>query len=149
VIQTGSIASIAYVFSGYFEYFFPAPHLSPAWEAWGFSLKWGEQVILDLYPLKDIGLKMLTVFLIMFLSTVNFFGVALGVLQNVFTVLKNIAIAFIVVLALTMGAVQSPTSRHSLIQRSVSIGDMLGIVRAQRRFWAYDGWNNVLIFRVK
>lgn len=22
--------------SGYFEYFFPAPHLSPSWEAWGF-----------------------------------------------------------------------------------------------------------------
>jgi len=42
VIQTGSIASIAYVFSGYFEYFFPTPHLSPEWEAWGFSLKWGE-----------------------------------------------------------------------------------------------------------
>jgi basic amino acid/polyamine antiporter, APA family len=105
VIQTASIAAIAYVFSGYLEYFFPAPHLSPEWEAWGFSIKWGEQVLLDCYPLKDIGLKMMTILLIIFLSTVNFFGVAFGgIVQNVFTILKNVAIAFIVVLALTLGA---------------------------------------------
>ncbi len=147
VIQTGSIASIAYVFSGYFEYFFPTPHLSPGWEAWGFSLKWGEQVILDLYPLKDIGLKMLTIFLIMFLSTVNYFGVVFGgVVQNIFTVLKNVAIAFIVVLALTMGA-GSAANFSPFVNAAFQYpsGSLLGgiVLALSGAFWAYDGWNNI------
>jgi len=147
VIQTGSIASIAYVFSGYLEYFFPAPHLSPDWEAWGFSLQWGEQVLLDLYPLKDIGLKMVTIILIMFLSTVNFFGVAFGgIVQNVFTVLKNLAIAFIVVLALTMGA-GSVANFSPFVNSAFQFpsGSLLGgiVLALSGAFWAYDGWNNI------
>lgn len=147
VIQTGSIASIAYVFSGYLEYFFPAPHLSPDWEAWGFSIQWGEQVLLDLYPLKDIGLKMVTIILIMFLSTVNFFGVAFGgIVQNVFTVLKNLAIAFIVVLALTMGA-GSVANFSPFVNSAFQFpsGSLLGgiVLALSGAFWAYDGWNNI------
>jgi basic amino acid/polyamine antiporter, APA family len=147
VIQTGSIASIAYVFSGYLEYFFPAPHLSPDWEAWGFSLKWGEQVLLDCYPLKDIGLKMVTIILIMFLSTVNFFGVAFGgIVQNVFTVLKNVAIAFIVVLALTVG-VGSASNFSPFVNSAFQFpaGSLLGgiVLALSGAFWAYDGWNNI------
>lgn len=147
VIQTASIAAIAYVFSGYLEYFFPMPHLSESWEAWGFSLKWGEQVLLDCYPLKDIGLKMTTILLIMFLSTVNFFGVVFGgVVQNVFTVLKNVAIAFIVVLALTMGA--GTVSNFSPFVNSAfqfPAGSLLGgiVLALSGAFWAYDGWNNI------
>lgn len=147
VIQTGSIASIAYVFSGYLEYFFPTPHLSPDWEAWGFSLKWGEQVLLDCYPLKDIGLKMVTIILIMFLSTVNFFGVAFGgIVQNVFTVLKNVAIAFIVVLALTVG-VGSASNFSPFVNSAFQFpaGSLLGgiVLALSGAFWAYDGWNNI------
>lgn len=147
VIQTASIAAIAYVFSGYLEYFFPAPHLSPEWEAWGFSIKWGEQVLLDCYPLKDIGLKMMTILLIIFLSTVNFFGVVFGgIVQNVFTVLKNVAIAFIVVLALTLGA--GSVSNFSPFVNSAfqfPAGSLLGgiVLALSGAFWAYDGWNNI------
>src|SRR5512143_1197860 len=47
VIQTGSIAAIAYVFSGYLEYFFPAPQFSPQWEAWGFSVPIAGVSVLD------------------------------------------------------------------------------------------------------
>jgi basic amino acid/polyamine antiporter, APA family len=147
VIQTASIAAIAYVFSGYLEYFFPAPHLSPEWEAWGFSIKWGEQVLLDCYPLKDIGLKMMTILLIIFLSTVNFFGVAFGgIVQNVFTILKNVAIAFIVVLALTLGA--GSVSNFSPFVNSAfqfPAGSLLGgiVLALSGAFWAYDGWNNI------
>lgn len=147
VIQTASIAAIAYVFSGYLEYFFPMPHLSPGWEAWGFSLKWGEQVLLDCYPLKDIGLKMVTIILILFLSTVNYFGVVFGgVVQNVFTVLKNIAIAFIVVVALLWGA--GSAGNFSPFVNSAfqyPAGSLLGgiVLALSGAFWAYDGWNNI------
>ena len=40
VIQTGSIAAIAYIFSGYLEYFFPAPHFSQYWEKCGAGKKY-------------------------------------------------------------------------------------------------------------
>ena len=147
VIQTASIAAIAYVFSGYLEYFFPAPHLSPEWEAWGFSIKWGEQVILDCYPLKDIGLKMMTIILIMFLSTVNYFGVAFGgIVQSTFTILKNLAIAFIIIVALASGA-GSAANFSPFINSSFEFpsGSLLGaiILALSGAFWAYDGWNNI------
>jgi basic amino acid/polyamine antiporter, APA family len=147
VIQTASIAAIAYVFSGYLEFFFPMPHLSESWEAWGFSLKWGEQVLLDCYPLKDIGLKMTTILLIMFLSTVNFFGVVFGgMVQNIFTVLKNVAIAFIVVVALLWGA-GSAANFSPFVNSAFQYpaGSLLGgiVLALSGAFWAYDGWNNI------
>src|SRR4030095_4252341 len=147
VIQTASIAAIAYVFSGYLEYFFKAPQLSPDWEAWGFSLKWGEQVLLDCYPLKDIGLKMMTIILVMFLSVVNYFGVVFGgVVQNVFTILKNVALAFIVVLAFIMGA-GSVSNFSPFVNTAFQYpaGSLLGgiVLALSGAFWAYDGWNNI------
>jgi APA family basic amino acid/polyamine antiporter len=147
VIQTGSIAAIAYVFSGYLEYFFPAPRLSPEWEAWGFSVKWGEQVILDMYPLKDIGLKIMTIILILFLSTVNYFGVVFGgIVQSTFTVLKNIAIAFIVIVALLSSA-GNVENFSPFVNTTFNFpsGSLLGamILALSGAFWAYDGWNNI------
>lgn len=147
VIQTGSIAAIAYVFSGYFEYFFPSPHLSPVWESWGFSIPVAGVSVLDCYPLKDIGLKICTISLIMFLSLVNYFGVIFGgVVNNIFTVLKNVAIAVIILLAFIIGSGSfsnfSPFVNSSFHYPS---GTLLGaiILALSGAFWAYDGWNNI------
>jgi APA family basic amino acid/polyamine antiporter len=147
VIQTGSIAAIAYIFSSYLEYFFPAPHFSPAWEATGFSLPIGGVSVLDCYPLKDIGLKMMTVVLIMFLSVVNYFGVVFGgIVQNIFTILKLLAIAFIVLLAFSMGGGSAshftPFVNDAFHYPS---GSLLGgiVLALSGAFWAYDGWNNI------
>lgn len=147
VIQTGSIAAIAYIFSGYLEYFFPAPHFSPFWESWGFSIPIAGVSVLDCYPLKDIGLKMMTIILIMFLSIVNYFGVVLGgMVNNVFTTLKALAIAFIVVLAFS--ASSGSASNFSPFVNSAfqyPSGTLLGgiILALSGAFWAYDGWNNI------
>lgn len=147
VIQTGSIAAIAYIFSNYLEYFFPAPHLSPDWEAWGFSIPVAGVSVLDCYPLKDIGLKLMTIFLILFLSTVNYLGVIFGgMVNNIFTTLKSAAIAFIVILALTAGA--GSTAHFSPFVSTAfnyPSGTLLGaiILALSGAFWAYDGWNNI------
>lgn len=147
VIQTGSIAAIAYVFSGYLEYFFPAPHLSPEWEAWGFSIQISGVSVLDCYPLKDIGLKMMTIVLIMFLSTVNYFGVIFGgLVQNIFTVLKLLAIGFIVILALVIGKGSGANFTPFLNSTfEYPAGTLLGaiVLALSGAFWAYDGWNNI------
>jgi APA family basic amino acid/polyamine antiporter len=147
VIQTGSIAAIAYIFSGYLEYFFKAPHLSAQWEAWGFSIPIAGVNVLDLYPLKDIGLKMMTIILIMFLSVVNYFGVVFGgLVNNVFTTLKSVAIGVIIVVAFIFGSGHvsnfSPFINTAFQYPS---GTLLGaiILALSGAFWAYDGWNNI------
>lgn len=147
VIQTGSIAAIAYIFSNYLEYFFPAPHLSPQWEQWGFSIPVAGVNVLDLYPLKDIGLKLMTIILIMFLSLVNYFGVVFGgMVNNLFTTLKSVAIAFIVILAFVIGK-GSASHFTPFVDGSFSYpsGTLLGgiILALSGAFWAYDGWNNI------
>jgi APA family basic amino acid/polyamine antiporter len=147
VIQTGSIAAIAYIFSSYLEYFFPAPHLSQQWEQWGFSIPIAGVSVLDLYPLKDIGLKMMTIILIMFLSLVNYFGVVFGgVVNNIFTTLKSAAIGIIVVLAFVIGK-GSISNFSPLINNAFQYpsGTLLGgiILALSGAFWAYDGWNNI------
>ncbi len=147
VIQTASIAAIAYVFSGYLEYFFPAPHLSPEWETWGFSLKWGEQVLLDCYPLKDIGLKMMTIILIMFLSVVNYFGVVFGgMVNNLATTLKMAAIGLIIIFAVSAGAAGAGSlSPFTIPDFPYPAGSLIGaiVLALSGAFWAYDGWNNI------
>jgi len=147
VIQTGSIAAIAYIFSGYLEYFFPAPHLSAYWEAWGFSIPIAGVNVLDLYPLKDIGLKMMTIILIMFLSIVNYFGVAFGgMVNNIFTTLKSIAIAVIIIVAFIFGSGHA-SNFTPFINTAFQYpsGSLLGaiILALSGAFWAYDGWNNI------
>ena len=147
VIQTGLIAAIAYIFSNYLEYFFPAPHFSQQWEQWGFSIPVASVSVLDCYPLKDIGLKLMTVVLIMFLSLVNYFGVVFGgVVNNIFTTLKSAAIAFIVIIAFCIGKGSASNFTpfiNSLFQ--YPSGTILGgiILALSGAFWAYDGWNNI------
>src|SRR5450759_992398 len=98
VYQTGSIAAIAVAFARYFGYFVDLPHLSPALEAWKLPL------IGNIYPLKDIGVSLVAISAIVLVACVNYFGVQFGgIVQNIFTFLKVIAIGGIIVLAFTVG----------------------------------------------
>ena len=97
VYQTGSIAAIAMAFSRYLDYFIPLPHLGPGFEAWTIPFT-------AIAPLADIGAKAVAVVIIVFLTTVNYFGVQFGsVIQNVFTSMKLIAISAIVILGFAVG----------------------------------------------
>ncbi len=142
VIQTGSIASIAYVFSDSLGYFFAFPRLGPAWESFALHLPW----LGDITPFKFIGLKLCTILLIVFLTVINYLGVRLGsAVQVFFTALKIAAILAIVALAFTVGH----GSLAHFTQSAVSFGGGLGpvflafIVAMSGAFWAYDGWINV------
>ncbi len=99
VIQTGSIASIAYVFSDSLGYFFRFPRLGPAWENFAIHIPWLGAIT----PFKFIGLKLCTIGLLLFLTTLNYLGVRLGsAVQVLFTGLKIAAILAIVLLAFTV-----------------------------------------------
>jgi basic amino acid/polyamine antiporter, APA family len=142
VIQTGSIASMAYVFSDSFSYFIQLPRFDPATENFALNLPF----IGAIFPLKFIGLKLVTIGLIIFLSTINYIGVQLGsVVQVIVTSIKVFAIIAIVAFAFTVG--NGNFNHFSQSVMPIDTGNtsiFLGIIMAMSgAFWAYDGWINV------
>lgn len=142
VIQTGSIASIAYVFSDSLGYFVTFPRLGPAWESFALHIPW----IGDITPFKFAGLKGCTIALIVSLTVINYLGVRLGsAVQIFFTALKIAAIMAIVVMAFACGGGDAAHFTHS----AVSLKDgaapvfLAFIVAMAGAFWSYDGWINV------
>ncbi len=142
VIQTGSIASIAYVFSDSLGYFFKFPRLGPAWEAFALHIPW----VGDITPFKFIGLKGCTILLILFLTVVNYLGVRLGsVVQVIFTALKIAVILAIVALAFTFGHGNLANFTQSAVSFSGGTAPVFlaFIVAMAGAFWSYDGWINI------
>jgi len=145
VIQGGSIASIAYVFADSMGYFVAFPRLPATWEQWAIPIPFIGQIT----PFKFIGLKLCTIGLITFLTTINYLGVRLGsAVVVIFSILKVGIIAAIVVLAFTLGH----GSFGNLTQSAVNVGAgvagssstfLMIIMALAGAFWAYDGWINV------
>jgi APA family basic amino acid/polyamine antiporter len=143
VIQTGSIASISYVFGEYSQVFVNLPHLPEALEK---SFVLHIPMIGNIFPLDNLGVKAVTIGLIGFLTFINFLGVKLGGrVVAFFTSTKVLIMLFFVFMALfmTSGSLANFTTSipaGELTQKSI----FLGIVAAMSgAFWAYDGWNNV------
>ncbi|GBD06316.1 Serine/threonine exchanger SteT [bacterium HR21] len=146
VVQTGSIASIAYVFAEHTQYFIPLPRFPAAVEhrlaAWLPGIG-------TIYPLENAGVKLLTIAAIVVLTAINYRGVHLGGgVQVVLTALKVAAILMLVAMGLsalaegfgmphggTSAALSPPNSSWGLIGAFATA--LAGA------FWAYDGWNNI------
>jgi basic amino acid/polyamine antiporter, APA family len=142
VIQTGSIASMAYVFSDSFGYFINFQRFDASIEAFTIHLP----LIGAITPLKFIGLKLCTIGLIVFLTVVNYVGVKFGsVVQVTFTSLKIFAIVAIVILAIFLGHGSLGNFSKSVdMVSSTNTSVFLGFIMAMSgAFWAYDGWINV------
>ena len=143
VIQTGSIAAVAYVFADYADKLVKLPHLSKSIEAISYHVPF----VADLTPFADIGAKGLAALLVVLLTAVNYVGVKFGgVVQNIFTIAKVAAMA-----ALFLGAFLLPTggsfanvTTPSAIIHPTGLLLFAGIAAAmQGAFWAYDGWNKL------
>ena len=142
VIQTGSIASIAYVFSDSLCYFFTFPRLGPAWESFALHIPWVGAIT----PFKFIGLKGCTILLILFLTAINYLGVRLGsAIQVIFTSLKIAVILAIVALAFTIGHGSLANFTRSAVTFSGGYAPVFlaFIIAMSGAFWAYDGWINL------
>jgi APA family basic amino acid/polyamine antiporter len=143
IIQTGSIASIAYVFAEYATEFVRLPEASPATAAFAIHLPF----VGAIQPFNEIGVKGLAALLIIILTIVNYLGVKFGgLVQNIFTVSKIVAMLALVVLAFTLPGVGSSaniTSSNPAVHLE-GLGLLAAVAAAlQGAFWAYDGWNNV------
>ncbi len=144
VVQTGSIASIAYVFAEHMQYFVPLPRLPEGMER---SLALYLPGIGTFYPLDNLGVKLLSIATIGVLTVANIRGVHIGGgIQIVLTLAKVGAILVLVALGLSTLAHGWHLPQGSQTPASSSMGwgwlSSFAVALAGA-FWAYDGWNNV------
>ncbi len=147
VIQTGSIASITYVFS----YYLDSMLQGTPWQLWSLPEETWRSFAIGLpfgtiYPLNELGIKLVTAMAIIALTIVNIVGVREGgFVQNLLTVAKILAILFLVFAAFVFGqgAVAHFTSDSVAgIPTGTALLTAL-VLTLNKALWAYDGWNTV------
>lgn len=141
VIQTGAQAAIAYVFAEYLGYFISYPELSKSFQDFTIYFPF----IGEIKPFFEFGIKTVAMLAILFLTGVNYIGVAFGgMVQIIITYGKIASILILIFLLMFFGngsisnLVTSPESINSELNIITAFG--LAMVGA---FWAYDGWSNV------
>lgn len=143
IVQTGSIAAVAYVFAEYSTQFFPIPDAPPSLEKVALHLPF----IGEIAPFRDLWVKAVAAFLILALTWVNYLGVKLGaIVQNIFAIAKVGAMALLFLAAFFFASGGSPS--HFTIDSEVIHPRGFALIMAiaaalQGAFWAYDGWNKV------
>jgi len=143
VIQTASIASITYVFAEYTEYFIKLPRFAEEIEN---SFRLYMPFVGWIHPLRDIGVKLLTVSTILFLTGVNYFGIKYGgIVADIMTMIKILAILLLVIIAFIYSGGNFNNFTQDLSNyNGLSMGTFGAIVISfSAAFWAYDGWNNI------
>jgi APA family basic amino acid/polyamine antiporter len=143
VFNTAGIASIAYIFGTYVEYFIHLPRLSPDVEH---SIDLYIPFIGHIYPFENIGVKSVTILIVMLLTFVNYRSTRSGGnIQVIFTVLKVAAMVMIVFATLFSGS----GNAANFFQDSTFIKPegwaLVGalVAATSGAFWGYDGWNNI------
>lgn len=141
VIQSASIASIAYVFSESVNSIFPLPHFSSEIES--------INILGIFYPFQSFGVKSLTIITILLLTTINYFGVVFGGnVTNLFTILKVLGIILIIFLIFIFSNGSFSNVNLTFKNPQHQYDSPLGVFGAffaamLSAFWAYDGWNNI------
>ncbi len=142
VLQSASIASIAYVFGQSANSLFELPRLGPAWESFN--------IFGVFYPFENFGVKLFTIATLMSVTMANYFGVIFGgIIANISTLLKLLGIAVVIVLGLFAGGGSMGNITPLGPNPNADYGSGLGLFGAMfaamlGAFWAYDGWNNVI-----
>ncbi|MCE3226892.1 MAG: amino acid permease [Bacteroidetes bacterium] len=142
VSNTAGNASIAYVFSEYTNYFVELPRFSEVTEQ---SVHFTIPLIGTIFLLKNFGVKVLTVIIVLLLTGVNYRGVKEGgALQRILTAMKVVA------MILLIGGIlfSSKGSSSNILTSSPIMSSGWALVASYMAalsgaFWAYDGWNNI------
>lgn len=138
VIQSATIASVAYVFAESVNTLYPLPTLPEAW---------AQISVLGLQPFDNFGVKFTAITLITLLTTLNYRGVEYGSsIGNIFSSAVVVCIFCIILLGLfwSNGSVENirtvATTAPPLEGMSL-FGAMFTAMMSA--FWAYEGWNNL------
>jgi len=142
VINTASVAAIAFVCSGYADYFLHLPRLDSITEH---AIVWHIPFIGDLYPVENIGVKSLAITLVLVLTLLNYISVSAGSAFQVISTFLKIAVITALIVAIFLssnGSVQNffraNNPKHGTALVSGIIAAMTGA------FFSYDGWINIV-----
>ena len=143
VIQSGSIAALAYVFAEYTTRLVALPE-APASIA---NLAVHVPLIGDVAPFKELGVKGLAATVIISLTAVNYLGVRFGgAVQNFFSIAKMAAmvgLALLVAITPDVGRVSHLTTPSAVIHPAGMAWWAAVAAALQGAFWAYDGWHKI------
>lgn len=134
VIECGGIATLAVAFGEFFGYFFPS-----------LSTK---TYILELNLLgSDYSLsagQLVAIASILILSAVNYFGIKSGIIvQNIFTFLRIVSVAALVLLGLILGKKAGVMNVNQLFTGDSGFNFKLFGLALIAVLWTYDGWYSV------
>ena len=142
VINTASVAAIAFVCAGYADYFLHLPRFDPETEH---SFVLHIPFIGNLYPLEKIGIKSLAVFLVLVLTLLNTLSVKAGNAFQLISTFLKIAVIGGLVLGIffsSNGSFQNFVHADNPKEGAALMG---GIIAAMTgAFFAYDGWVNII-----
>lgn len=138
VIQTGLIAAVAVAFAKYFGIFFP--FISEHIAVLSMSL-FGKIFIVT-------SAQIVAILSIIILTAINYVGVKAGAfVQNLFTLLKVLAVVALIVLAFVCSKgsfANITTSVSPLIPETIKMGFLAAMaVAISKALFAYDAWNTV------
>ncbi|HXT41435.1 MAG TPA: amino acid permease, partial [Candidatus Angelobacter sp.] len=143
VIQSGSIAALAYVFAEYATQIVRLPEMAGPLAGLAFHLP----LIGDIVPFKELGVKGLATGVILLLTVVNYLGVRFGgVVQNVFSIAKMgamLGLALLVLLMPGVGQFANLTTDSKVIHPEGLAWWAATAAALQGAFWAYDGWHKI------
>ena len=141
VIKTASISSIAYVFAQSFNSLITLPH---------FSAEIENITVLSIFkPFESIGIKLLTIIVILALTYLNTLGLKNGEsLSRRLTQMVIVGIGLIVLAGFLFGGgevAHLTTPAKGFVPSSVTNFGLMKMIFAGllATFWAYEGWNTV------
>jgi basic amino acid/polyamine antiporter, APA family len=143
VINTASVAAIAYIFAQYTGYFIHLPRLPAATEQ---SFLLHLPFVGDFYPLQNLGEKVLAALMVLLLTAANYRSVkAGGALQSVFTIIKIASLLLLVAVIFFSGKGNTANFSETNTVINWSSWDTLAgcIAAISGAFMAFDGWNNI------
>jgi APA family basic amino acid/polyamine antiporter len=142
VFNTAGNASIAYVFAQYTNFFIPLPECNPALVK---AIHLNIPYVGNIFPLDHIGVKLLTIALVLTLTYINYHSVKEGAaIQRILTALKSVAIVLLIGGILFSGKGHWQNLQHPLNNAPTGwalVGAYMAALAGA--FWAYDGWNNI------
>ena len=142
VIQSASVASIAYVFGQSVNNIIHLPDFSQSIS--------NISLFGYIFPFDNAGVKIITILSILIITMINYFGVQYGGWTvNFFTIAKLIGILFLLGICFGSGIGSNSNftqhSQHYKIISDMNFWNVTSIVFAAMlsAFWAFDGWVNI------
>jgi APA family basic amino acid/polyamine antiporter len=142
VINTASVAAIAFVCAQYADFFIHLPRFTPAAEQ---AVVWHIPFLGNLYPLANMGVKSLAIALVLGLTAVNYLSVRAGsALQLVSTGIKIVVVTLLVAGIFYSGKGTTANFINPSSHPPQGWGLLGGLIAALTgAFMSYDGWINI------